>query len=58
MLLKVPEIDVNAVTPKSSALHIAAKNGRLALVQLLVMSQPDLQYSIFNIYMYKQSHSN
>ena len=43
LLLKAPEIQINTVTPKTSALHIAAKNGRLGLVQLLILAQADIK---------------
>jgi len=44
MLLKVPGIEINTVTAKSTALHIAAQHGRLAFVHLLLSAAPDMRY--------------
>lgn len=44
MLVKCPGLDVNLSTSKTTALHIAAKNGRLPLVQMLLQCKADIQY--------------
>ena len=43
MLLKCSDIRINQVTSRGSALHIAAKSGKLDFIQLLLSNKADFK---------------
>ena len=42
MLFKCSDLRINQVTNRGSALHIAAKSGKLDLVHLLLLNKADV----------------
>lgn len=44
MILEQPELNINAITSRSTALHIAAANGNKKLAQILLFHDADLTY--------------
>lgn len=48
LILKRTDVKINQVSDKGTALHVAAKHGKLELVSLLLDNGADLTYLLFS----------